>query len=58
MVDFIIVAFAIFFTVKQLNRLKRQAPAEVTTKSCPHCLSTIALKATRCPHCTSELKAA
>jgi large conductance mechanosensitive channel len=58
LVDFLIVAFAIFFTVKQLNRLKRQAPVAVATKSCPHCFSTIALKATRCPQCTSELQAA
>jgi large conductance mechanosensitive channel len=57
LVDFLIVAFAIFVTVKQLNRLKRQEPVAVTTRSCPHCLSTIALKATRCPQCTSELKA-
>jgi len=59
--DFIIVAFAIFLLVKQVNRLTRQpqpAPAEPTTKSCPYCVSEIAIKATRCPHCTAELKAA
>ena len=59
--DFIIVAFVIFLLVKQVNRLKRQpdAPAAPpTTKDCPHCLSSIPIKATRCAHCTSELKAA
>ena len=58
-IDFTIVAFAIFVLVRQINRLKRQpeaVPAEPTTKECPYCLSNISLKAIRCPHCTSELK--
>jgi large conductance mechanosensitive channel len=57
-IDFLIVAFAIFLLVRQVNRLKSwQAPTsdEPTAKPCPYCLSTIALKATRCPNCTSEL---
>jgi large conductance mechanosensitive channel len=60
-IDFLIVAFAIFLLIKQVNRLKRQpepAPAVPTTKDCPYCLSSVAIKATRCPHCTSELKLA
>ena len=59
-VNFIIVAFAIFFVVRGMNSLKKkeEAPAaEPTTKECPHCLSTIPIKATRCGHCTSELRA-
>ena len=57
-IDFLIVAFAIFFVVKQMNRLKRaEAPAPVTTKECPFCTSAIPLKAKRCPHCTSALTA-
>lgn len=60
-VDFIIIAFAIFMAIKVMNRLKRAeeaapAPAEPTTRECPHCLSVIPLKATRCPHCTSQLQ--
>jgi large conductance mechanosensitive channel len=55
-IDFIIVAFAIFLLVRQVNRLKREP--EPSSKECPHCLSKIPLKATRCPNCTSELKAA
>jgi len=59
-INFLIVAFAIFLLVQQFNRLKRQpepAPAgPPTTKECPYCLSTIPLKATRCPHCTSDVK--
>ena len=57
-INFLIVALAIFFLIRGLNRLKRkeEAPAEVTTKECPQCLSTIALKARRCPNCTSQLE--
>lgn len=55
-IDFTIVAFAIFLLVRQVNRLKREP--ENTTKECPYCLSRVPLKATRCPSCTSELKAA
>jgi len=54
--DFVIVAFAIFVVVKQINRLKKAPPpADPTTKDCPKCCSSIPIKATRCPHCTSEL---
>ena len=58
--NFLIVAFAVFLLIRQVNRLKRQpaaAPAPAT-KECPFCFSSIALKATRCAHCTSELRAA
>lgn len=57
-VSFTIVAFAVFMLVRTMNRLRAKeetAPAEPTTKDCPHCCSAIPLKATRCPHCTSEL---
>ena len=59
-VNFLIVAFAIFLLIQQIKRLQKPpAPAgPPTTKDCPYCLSTIPLKATRCPQCTSELKAA
>ena len=59
--DFIIVAFAIFMVIRQMNKLKKTdeaPPAEPTTKECPHCLSSIPIKATRCGHCTSKLQAA
>ncbi len=59
--DFIIVAFAIFLLIRQINRLKRKQeapPAAPTTKNCPYCLSAIAIQASRCPYCTSELKTA
>lgn len=54
--DFIIVAFAVFLLVRAVNRLAvKPAPAESTTKDCPFCLSKIPIKATRCPFCTSDL---
>ncbi len=56
-IDFVIVAFAIFLLVKGINALKRPAPATPTTKPCTRCLLDVPLKATRCPHCTSELPA-
>jgi large conductance mechanosensitive channel len=58
-IDFILVALAVFLMIRQINRLKRQpepAPLVPTTKECPYCFSVISLKATRCPNCTSELK--
>ena len=58
-INFVIIAFAIFLLIKQINRMQRPAPtaaAAPTTKECPHCLSMIPVKATRCPHCTSELR--
>ena len=59
-ISFLIVAFAIFMVIKGMNSLKRQeeeAPAEPTEKDCPHCFTSIPIKATRCPHCTSEITA-
>jgi len=59
--DFLIVAFAVFLLIRQINRMRREpepAPAAPDTRECPFCLTTIALKAVRCPHCTSELPGA
>ena len=59
-IDFIIVAFAIFLVIKQVNRFMKKKeeapPAEPTTKECPECLSTVPIKATRCAHCGIVLK--
>jgi len=55
-IDFLIVALVIFLIVKAANRTQKPAPAAApTTKECPHCFTTIPLKATRCSNCTSQL---
>jgi large conductance mechanosensitive channel len=55
-VNFAIVAFVIFLTVRVASKLqKAPAPAAPTTKDCPFCFTAIPILATRCPHCTSQL---
>jgi large conductance mechanosensitive channel len=55
-IDFLIVALAIFVMIRQINRLSKPAAAPaVATKECPFCCSPIPLRARRCPDCTSEL---
>src|ERR1700722_19414233 len=55
-IDFLIVAFVIYFLIRGANKLKREpAPADPTTKECPFCRTTIPIAATRCPNCTSNL---
>jgi large conductance mechanosensitive channel len=57
-IDFLIIAFVIFWIIRMINRLSAkpaEAPAAPTTKECPFCYSTVAIKATRCPNCTSQL---
>jgi large conductance mechanosensitive channel len=58
-INFVIVGFAIFLVVRQVNRLRGPAPAPAAPalKPCAYCCSEIPLAATRCPHCTSQLKA-
>lgn len=54
-VDFLIVAFAIFLLVTQVNRMCPKPQVEKTTKECSYCFSSINSKASRCPNCTSVL---
>ena len=55
--QFLIVAFALFAVIKGMNKLRRPAPeAAPTTKICPFCKNEVPIEATRCGHCTSELK--
>jgi large conductance mechanosensitive channel len=57
-ISFVIVAFAIFLIIKQANRFRRASePAAPTEKTCPHCIMTVPLAATKCAHCTSPLTA-
>jgi large conductance mechanosensitive channel len=55
-IEFLIVALALFFLIRAINRLKRQEPpAPPNTKDCPYCKESIPKEAVRCPHCTSDL---
>jgi large conductance mechanosensitive channel len=59
LINFVIVAFAVFMLVRMMNRLQGQeeeAPPEPTTKDCPYCYTSIPVKAARCPNCTSQLE--
>ncbi len=60
-IEFVIVAFAVFLLIKSVNRFLPKpaaAPPAPTTKDCGYCKMSIPLAATRCPHCTSQLSAA
>ena len=55
-IDFLIVSFAIFLLIKQVNRFTKKTEDNAPTpRICPYCKQEIADDATRCPHCTSEL---
>jgi large conductance mechanosensitive channel len=61
-VDFLIVAFVLFWVVRALHRMQhpqgKSAPAAApTTKECPMCIEQVPIKARRCKFCTSELPA-
>jgi large conductance mechanosensitive channel len=59
LIDFLIVAFAMFMIIQGMNRLVKKpetAPAAPTTKECPECLMAIPINAKRCGHCTASLK--
>ena len=54
-IDFLLVAFAVFVVIKQINRMRKPAEEPAPARTCPYCKSEIADDATRCPHCTSQL---
>jgi large conductance mechanosensitive channel len=54
--EFIIIAFAIFLVVRAANRMRTEpSQPSATTQECSFCKMSIPLAATRCPHCTSQL---
>jgi large conductance mechanosensitive channel len=55
-ISFLIVAFAVFLLIRQINKLRRQEEAPVETKPCQYCFSAIPVQAIRCPNCTSALQ--
>jgi len=59
LINFLIIAICIFLMVRMINRMRRPKeikPGEPTTKECPYCKSTIAIKASRCAFCTSQVE--
>jgi large conductance mechanosensitive channel len=54
-INFLIVAGAVFLLVRAINQLRRPVEKPPDTKDCPACGMKIPIKATRCPHCTTEL---
>ncbi len=56
-INFLIVAFAVFLLVRMVNRwtIKPPAPAAPITKDCPQCAMSIPIQAKRCGHCTTQL---
>jgi large conductance mechanosensitive channel len=59
MLDFVLVAFALFFLIRWVNRLRPAPPPPVPAvalKDCPECTSQIPEAARRCPQCTAVLR--
>ena len=55
-INFLIVALAIFLLIRQINAAKKKpAPPEANTKECPYCKESIAKAAVKCSHCTADL---
>jgi large conductance mechanosensitive channel len=54
-INFLIVAFAIFLLVRAVNRWTAKPAAAPKTKDCPQCAMAIPVAAKRCGHCTSQV---
>lgn len=52
-INFLLIAFVLFFLVKTINRFKEQEKA--TTKNCTFCTMSIPITAVKCPNCTADL---
>lgn len=59
-ISFLLVAFAVFLLIKGINKLRADKKTEddnaaPATKECPHCFSTIDIRAKKCPNCTADI---
>lgn len=62
LLDFILIAFAVFFMVKliakattSMKKQEEEAVVEETEKVCPKCFCKVNIKATKCMYCTCDL---
>jgi large conductance mechanosensitive channel len=59
-IDFLIVSFAVFIFIRQVNRVVRRIASDTpqpAARECPYCVSVIPARAKRCAHCTADLPA-
>ena len=56
-VNFLIIALAIFLVIRQMNAMTRKPAEQITPtlRDCPQCLSPVPIKATRCKFCTQPV---
>lgn len=54
-INFLIVAFAVFLLVRAVNKWMPKPAAPVTTRDCPQCAMPIPVAAKKCGHCTSAV---
>ena len=54
-INFLIVAFAVFLLVRAVNKWMPKPAPPKTTKDCPQCAMHIPLAAKKCGHCTSAV---
>lgn len=55
-VTFLIIAASVFVMVRAINRLRKPAAEEVTTRDCPFCLTTVPKAASKCSACGSAIE--
>jgi large conductance mechanosensitive channel len=63
LLEFLVIAFAVFLLVQQINRMKERAnrgqpPPDPTERNCPLCLSAVPVLARKCKFCTADLETA
>jgi large conductance mechanosensitive channel len=54
-INFLIVAFAVFLLVRSVNKWMPKPVAPTATKQCPQCAMQIPVNAKKCGHCTSAV---
>lgn len=58
-ISFAIIAACVFLLIRVMNRLQgaivHNQPVPAPTRQCPHCDSTISVRAHRCAFCTADL---